>query len=405
TIKSKYYFGAPVVNARVKYKVARTSYSAHWYPTARWDWFYEPGYWWFSPDYRWYPGWEKWGCQRPTPWWFGSRAERPEIVSENEVPVGNDGNVKVEIDTALAKAVHGDTDHQYSITAEVTDESRRTIVGTGTVLVARKPFKVYAWVDRGYYQTGDAIEANFQAQTLDNKPIKGDGKLKLVKVSYKDRKPVETEVNHWDLNTDDQGQSRLQLKADQPGQYRLSYTVTDSKGHAIEGGYVFVVRGEGFDGRDFRFNDIELITDKKEYQAGDTVKLMVNTERADSTVVLFIRPTNGIYLPPKVIRLKGKSTVEEIGVVMKDMPNFFVEALTVSDAKVRDEMREIVVPPASRVVNVELTPSMSDLKPGQKATVKFKLTGTDGKPVQGSAVVSIYDKAVEYISGGSNVPE
>src|SRR6185437_8942674 len=203
TIKSKYYFGAPVVNARVKYKVARTSYSAHWYPTARWDWFYEPGYWWFSPDYRWYPGWEKWGCQRPTPWWFGSRAERPEIVSENEVPVGNDGNVKVEIDTALAKAVHGDTDHQYSITAEVTDESRRTIVGTGTVLVARKPFKVYAWVDRGYYQTGDAIEANFQAQTLDNKPIKGDGKLKLVKVSYKDRKPVETEVNHWDLNTDD----------------------------------------------------------------------------------------------------------------------------------------------------------------------------------------------------------
>src|SRR5205807_10141998 len=28
-----------------------------------------------------------------------------------------------------------------------------------------------------------------------------------------------------------------------------------------------------------------------------------------------------------------------------------------------------------------------------------------GKPVVGSAVVSIYDKSVEYISGGSNVPE
>ena len=70
---------------------------------------------------------------------------------------------------------------------------------------------------------------------------------------------------------------------------------------------MFVVRGKGFDGRDFRFNDIELITDKKEYQAGDTVKLMINTNCADGTVVLFLRPTNGIYLPPKVIRLKGRS--------------------------------------------------------------------------------------------------
>src|SRR5262249_55951583 len=65
TIKSKYYFGAPVVNAKVKYKVTRTSHSAHWYPTAYWDWFYEPGYWWFSADYNWYPGFREWGCKRP----------------------------------------------------------------------------------------------------------------------------------------------------------------------------------------------------------------------------------------------------------------------------------------------------------------------------------------------------
>ena len=405
TIKAKYYFGAPVSQGKVKYKVTRTNHDAQWYPRGEWDWFYEPGYWWFSPDYHWYPGWENWGCRRPIGWWYGSRAERPEIVAESEVPLAADGTAKVEIDTALAKAVHPDEDQQYSITAEVTDESRRTIVGQGSVLVARKPFKVYAWVDRGYYQTGDAIEASFQAQTLDNKPIKGVGVLKLLKVTYKDNKPVEAEVQHWDLNTDDQGKARQQMKADKPGQYRLSYTVTDSKGHMIEGGYVFVIRGEGFDGRDFRFNDVELITDKKEYQAGDTVKLMINTDRPDSTVVLFIRPVNGLYLPPKVIRMKGKSTVEEIGVVMKDMPNFFVEALTVADGKVRDEMREIVVPPASRVVNVEVIPSQSEYKPGQKASVKFKLTGADGKPVEGSAVISIYDKSVEYISGGSNVPE
>ena len=66
-------------------------------------------------------------------------ATATEVVAEVDVPIGADGTVKVEIDTALAKAIHADTDHRYEITAEVTDQSRRTIVGQGTVLVARKP--------------------------------------------------------------------------------------------------------------------------------------------------------------------------------------------------------------------------------------------------------------------------
>ena len=37
--------------------------------------------------------------------------------------------------------------------------------------------------------------------------------------------------------------------------------------------------------------------------------------------------------------------------------------------------------------------------------MKLKLTDFDGQPFVGSTVVAIYDKSVEYISGGSNVPE
>ncbi len=67
------------------------------------------------------------------------------------------------------------------------------------------------------------------------------------------------------------------------------------------------------------------------------MKLQINTDRTGGTVLLFARPANGVYLPPKVIRLDGKSTVEEIGVVKKDMPNFFVEAVTVADGQVYTE--------------------------------------------------------------------
>ena len=405
-VEAKYYFGAPVTEAKVKYKVLRSNYRSNWYPWGYWDWFYGPGYWWFHYDYSWWPNWGMWGCRRPLWWWWGTSHAPPEVVAEGEAEIGKDGTFSIKIDTAIAKELHGNTDHRYEITAEVTDKSRRTIVGTGAVLVARRPFKVYAWVDRGHYRVGDVVHADFLAQTLDNRGVKGSGELSLFSVTYDDEmKPVEKAVQQWSLATDDAGRAEMQLKASKAGQYRLSYKVTDARNHVIEGGYVFVVRGEGFDGKNFRFNEIELVPDKKEYSNGDTVKLMVNIDRPGATVMLFVRPANGVYLVPEVLHLEGKSTVHEIKVTKKDMPNFFVEAFTVYNGKLYSDTREIIVPPEKRVINVEVVPDETKYKPGQKAKLKLKLTDYFGKPIVGSLVMSVYDKSVEYISGGSNVPE
>ena len=405
TIDAKYYFGAPVTNARVKYKVLRTSHDSRWMPTGDWDWFYGRGYWWFGYDYDWYPGWGKWGCRAPIAWWWPRANDPPEIVAEAEVDIADDGTVKVEIDTALAKEMHGDQDHRYEITAEVVDESRRTIVGKGEVLVARKPFQVFAWVNRGHYRAGNDVLASFKAQTLDQKPVQGEGELTLYSIVYKDGEPEEKVVEQWELATSELGRAKQQFKAATPGQYRLSFRVTDSAEHTIEGGYMFVVTGENFTGREFRFNDLELITDKREYRPGDTVRLMVNTQRLDSSVLLFLRPTNGVYLPPKLLRMDGKSTVHEFAVVQRDMPNFFIEGLTISDAKIHTAAREVVVPPEKRVLNVEVKPSSDRYKPGEEATVAIRVTDHEGQPFVGSTVLSVYDRSVEYISGGSNVPE
>ncbi|MCI0684580.1 MAG: MG2 domain-containing protein [Gemmataceae bacterium] len=405
TIHAKYYFGAPVVNAKVKYKIMRQEHTARWYPRGDWDWMYGRGYWWFSPDFPWYPGFHDWGCFRPMPWWWHRQPERPEMIAEQEVDIGPDGIVKVEIDTAVAKELHGNQDHKYSITAEVTDQSRRTIVGAGDVLVARKPFQVHAWLNRGHFRAGDTVIAYFNAQTLDQKPVEGKGELTLYAISYDDKnQPVEKAVETWKLDTDVEGKARQQVKAAKAGQYRLSYKVTDAKKHTIEGGYLFMVRGDAFTGRNFRFNDIEIVADKREYQPGDKVKLMINTDQDNGTILLFARPS-GVYQKPQVIRLDGKSTEQELDIVQRDMPNIFVEAVTIHGGRVHSEMREIIVPPEKRVLNVAVEPSQQEYKPGQKATVKVQLTDWSGKPFIGSTVVSIYDKSVEYISGGSNVPE
>jgi hypothetical protein len=406
TIRAKYYFGSPVTRARVKYKVLRTPHTQTWYPPAPWDWFYGPGYWWFANDYTWYPGWRSWGCMRPMPWWWNRPAGPPEVVADRETEIGDDGTVRVEIDTAVAQAVHPNQDHSYQITAEVVDQSRRTIVGAGNVLVARRLFKVFVWLGRGYLRAGDAIPAELAARTLDGKPVQGRGQLQLFRITYNEKaEPREQAVEQWELDTNAEGRATQQFKAATGGQYRLSYKLSDAKKHTIEGGYVFTVVGPGFDAAAYRFNDLELVTEKREYQPGDTVRLQINTNRTDSAVLLFVRPSNGVYLPPKLLRLSGKSTIEEIAVVQRDMPNFFVEAVTISGGKLHSETREIVVPPENRVLQVAVAPSRESYKPGQKATVQLKLTDVAGRPFVGSTVLAIYDKSVEYIAGGSNVPE
>lgn len=406
TVRAKYLFGGAVKDAKVSYKVTRTKHEAHWFPPGPWDWLYGAGYGWFARDYSWYPGWNAWGWRvvHHQPWMhFGF--EPPEVIAQDEVAIGPDGTVQIPIDTAPALAAHPDTDHKYDITAEVVDASRRTIVGNGSVLVARKPFRVFTWLDRGYYRTGQEIQAHFQAQSLDQKPIRGKGKAELRKISYEGDKPVEKVVETWPVDTDEAGRARLALQAAEAGQYRLAYNLTDGRGRSAEGGYVFVVRGEGFDGKAFRFNGLELIPDKREYAAGETVRLMVNTNRAGGTVVLFVRAVNGAALPTKVLRLDGKSTVQEVGVTKQDMPNFFIEAVTVADGRVHDEFTEVIVPPEKKTLKVEVEPSQERYKPGEAAKVRVKLTDEAGKPFVGSTVLTMYDKALEYISGGSNVPD
>jgi uncharacterized protein YfaS (alpha-2-macroglobulin family) len=418
TLKANYYFGGPVALALVKYKITRTPADERWYPAARWDWLFGAGYWWFAADSSWYPGWSSWGTKRPVAWWWGRHQAPPEVVAEAVLPIRPDGTLPIEIDTAPAKAAHPEEDQRYEITAEITDQSRRTIVATGRVLVARQPFHVYTWVDRGHYRVGDTIDAAICAQTLARKAVAGKGTLKLLKISYDvERRPVETPVESWDLALDTEGQARQAIKASAVGQYRLAATINDGKGHVIEGGYLLTITGPGLENASFRSNDLEIIPDQKDYRPGETLRLLINTNHADSTVLLFLRPTNGVYVAPKVVRLRGNSAVEEIGVVPRDMPNMFIEALTIADGKVHVDVREIAVPPESRVVDVAVEPSQVTYKPGAKAKVKVKLTvpavrsgeprlekDAPAAPI-GSTVLAVYDKAVEYISGGSNVPD
>jgi NADH-quinone oxidoreductase subunit B len=69
------------------------------------------------------------------------------LVTEGDGVLDEHGAMMVELDTAAAKASHGDKDHRYTVVAEVVDPSRRLVRGEGEVIVTRAD-AVVNWVRR-----------------------------------------------------------------------------------------------------------------------------------------------------------------------------------------------------------------------------------------------------------------
>ncbi len=402
TVRANYYHGAPVQDAKVVYRIVRTRFDQAWTPPWRWDWLYGAGAWARQYDYSRYPGSSGWNAAVPRPPWMPIPFEQPELVAEGEGRIDADGVFRIDLDTMPAKALFGDSDHSYQITAEVTDKSRRTIVGSGKVVASGKPFAVAVWTSRGYFHAGQDVVAEFRAMLPLGGGVAATGTATLYRIRYDGAGvPSETVSMSASIRTDADGSASWRFAAGDAGQYRLACRLEDGGGNAAESSALLTVRGKPGEG-DFRFAALEVVPDKREYRPGETARLAIHSENKTGLVLFFPRAERGSGRPV-LIRLENGCATADIPVGAGDQPNFFCEAVTVCKGKVYVETREIFVPPADRTLNIEVTPDKPSYAPGTKASFAVRVTDADGAPVAGQCVVSLYDKAVEYISGGSNV--
>ncbi len=406
-VKATYFHGSPVRNATVEIIVKRGSIGERWFPVWRWDWLYGPGAWWNGSEASWHPGWKNWGCIPPNPpWWQGNRWTPDELVMKRNVPIGLDGTAKIEIDTASAKAIHGDMDAKYTIEARVVDASRREERGAGSVIAARKPFEVIVWTDRGHARAGEQVEATISAATLAGKPVVGaKGKLTIFKLSGGDNGRIdEKEIQSFAVETDAKGEIHQRFAAPATGQYRLAASLTFNGGEAAEGATILNVQGPGrAEPGDWHFGPLELIADKPAHAPAETVKLRVNSDQVNANVWLFLHVAGSAGREARRIQLAGKSLEVEVPLDLRDMPNMFIEGVTVHGAKVHSAVRQILLPPVSKLIEVTLEPAKNRVKPRETSMLRVTLRDAQGKPGTGTAVLAVYDKSLEAITGGSNV--
>ena len=99
----------------------------------------------------------------------------------------------------------------------------------------------------------------------------------------------------------------------------------------------------------------------------------------------------------RLIDLPSRSTVIDLPIEARHVPNFFVEATLVRDGRLHTEARELFVPPVKGLLNVAIRTDKPVYQPGETGKVSVTVTDLSGEPVRGQVVLTAYDRAVTYI--------
>lgn len=405
-IKAKYYFGAPVTDATVSYKVFREEFEPSLHEPGHWDWLYGVGYGKSYYQAPWMPWWSSYRhcCLAPGWWWTSCGISPPtpvrELVMQGESRIGAEGKLELEIDTAPALRDHPDRDHRYVVEVEVRDSSRRVIRGEGAVAVTRQSFFAFIDTDRGFVRPGDELDVRVRCLSPDGKPLAAEGVLSVAEILYDaiGSMPVgEKEISRETLQTDGEGRAKVRIRPEKSGQYRLRFETPDAWGGVVAGVSLLWVCGSDFTGEIYRFNELEILTDKRTYRPGETAHLLINAKESGAHVLFSDDVESGFLKSWRVLSLKGRTMALEIPITDRHRPNFFIEATTVANLRMHQQFRQICVPPEETVMNVEVRADKPVYKPGERCNVTITAKDAKGNPVLGQFLLTAFDESVLQI--------
>ena len=383
-VNLKYYFGAPVPNAKVKYTVRRSTWWANYkFPRPfQWLWNY-----WGEGDYN--TGRRNIGGE-------GSG----EIVKEGETTTDHLGNAEV---TFATKANDENSDPNnwwryysnplYTIEIEATDASRRTIEGQGTVRVSDQQYFAFLDLQKGFYQAGDRIQVELVTQDANDKPLSASGKMVVYKLLPGNK---EEQVFEETVKTDAKGRVFWNWQNDGAGQFRVAYEATDDWGKKVQASANIWVDGPNMKTTQFRQQGVTIVLENRYYKEGDMARVLLVADQPDTTV-LFTQEAGGEILKREVIFIAGKTKTLSIPIRKEHVPNFSLAAAAVKNYEVYQTQQEVFVPPVKQLINVSVSGDKTEYKPGETGKFTIKATDWKGDPARAEVSLAMIDASLFYI--------
>ncbi|HYP54386.1 MAG TPA: MG2 domain-containing protein, partial [Pyrinomonadaceae bacterium] len=354
-VTARYFFGAPVARAEVKYYVYRSRYYG----------------WWRNYDGDGSDQIEDEFGEDPTAEGPGSGGGYygDEVAHEGEGRLDAQG--RLEVGFKIPDASPKDNwDYTYRLEAQVTDPSRRTMSGSGSLVGVRGRTVASARPDRYVYYQGDTAKVAVRARDYDGRPVRTRVKVSFVErrwkkvtkrteegYEYPDYEQQERELSSAAVETNDRGEAGLDYVVQAPGSIHIKTTVEENGRQITSEGGSFWAADRENRWTDVSYQEeetIKLVPDKKAYRPGETAH------------VLALLPTEGAHLlvttelmsvmTVSEARSTGRSVILHIPVEPRYAPHDFLNVTYVKNGEMYTQELMLIVPARDKLLNVEIVP-------------------------------------------------
>ena len=330
------------------------------------------------------------GPPAPTDLWELRSApllDAPKTVSEQDVSLDDKG-----MGTVTVKTEAGETDFDYTVTAEVQDAEHHQASASATVLVTRASLQTAAWLERDLVAPGDAATVFLRATTMTGAPCATAMRLRVERADFPKMRSTPTwsaTALEGQATTDADGRAKWSFKVPVGGYYRVVAEARDESGRPTVAHAFFWTSGGGTANGQA---SLELVSDRRSYRVGDTAHVLINSGLKDAWVYLTIEGTT--VHEQRVFRLQGGSGTCEIPVTPKLSPGFYVHASIVQGGQYLGGALALAVPDRNKILDVSVQPLQSSCRPGDETTWQVRIKDVKGKPVETEFSLQVVDEAL-----------
>ncbi len=394
-IKATYLFGGPVANARVKYNVySSTDWNTRWRLMDRPE-FYSFFDDWYDADY--YEG-------------------AGDFSAEGYAVTDANGEAIVEFDTKAAEPPTAGplgsefADKKLKVEAEVTDISRLSVVGSGSMFESAGEFLLSVTPSNYVVASGQAMAVDIKAVDYKGKPISTNLKLKVMRYPwdrFKSEYKPDVTLEEKTASTDAKGNVHVDFATKgewDSDSYYVIAQATDSTGHLIQdSSSIWVSSSEKpffLAHKDAQKEPLKLKLDKRVYKPGETAKLIITgpfTGKDGAEAIVSIEGTKLHSF--KTVALDSAAKLVEIPVSKEFTPNFYVTvSLVAKNKQFYNQEQVVMVSPDNHFLNLTIASDKEKYKPGEQATYTVKAVDQQGKPVKGVELsLGVVDEAIYSI--------
>lgn len=401
-IESTYYYGAPVAGAAVEVFV-------HQRPRFR------P-----SPKVREFPWFHD--DAREITWWGGPGQQILHETRQSDTA----GKVTIAFDTPWDQR----GEFEFTVEARVVDASRREITGQGAVVVADAGYRVDLSVAHTLHRPGAKVEVEVRATDPNDNPVADDGQVVVTRERWvevwrdasgrevlgealqraqslpdfpppgwgpKFRGTESEPVAKLDLRTNAEGVAKFDFTPTKEGHYRIVWTSRDQWETDIRAETAVFVADEKTTQLGYLPGGVEILVDRDTLEVGQEASVLVVTPQSGRHV-LFTVEGDELY-HHEVLALGGQVKLVKIPLTELHVPNVFLGAIAVWSGQAWQDVEELIVPPASQFLTVEVASDRPDYEPGTKGALSVVVKDRSGAPVTAALSVSVVDESVAYIQG------